>query len=77
MPVVKVDLNEKFGDLYRWWLWYNVCWYWKNDFWLKNKMGPITIFDNLKEEFENKKIESSDFFELLELLDSRDDFSYK
>lgn len=40
-------------------------------------MGPITIFDNLKEEFENKKTESSNFFELLELIDLRDDFSYK
>lgn len=40
-------------------------------------MGPITIFGNLKEGFENKKIESSNFFELLELIDLRDDFSYK
>ena len=40
-------------------------------------MGPITIFGNLKEEFGNKKIENSDFFELLELVDFRDDFYYK
>ena len=40
-------------------------------------MGPITIFGNLKEEFENKKTESSDFFELLDLIDFRDDLSYK
>ena len=40
-------------------------------------MGPITIFGNLKEEFKNKKNESSNFFEVLELIDFRDDFSYK
>jgi len=77
MPVVKVDLNEKVGDMYRRYLWSNVCWYWKNTYRLKNKMGPITIFDNLKEEFKNKKNENSNFFEVLELIDFRDDFSYK
>ena len=40
-------------------------------------MGPITIFDNLKEEFENRKIESSNFFELLEFIDYLDDFNHK
>lgn len=40
-------------------------------------MGPITIFGNLKEEFGNRKIENSGFFDLLESIDFRDDFSYK